>query len=74
IWHSAENNTLGMASYKLALMLNSKLKATANQCQSANSQQQFEQAITLCSEVIEIEPNYVWAYFSAVLCVYSTRN
>ncbi len=62
--YSAENNALGMASYRLALILNSKLKAIANQCQSANAQQQFEQAISYCSETIEIEPNYVSAYFS----------
>jgi tetratricopeptide (TPR) repeat protein len=60
--YSAGNNSLGTASYKLALELNSSLKKAANQCYDDIDRQQYQLAIKHCSSVINIDGQFAAAY------------
>lgn len=61
---SAGNDGFGSASYNLALAFNNELNESFKQCDDDKNRARYELAITDCSNVIEIEPNFAAAYFN----------
>jgi tetratricopeptide (TPR) repeat protein len=61
---SAGNDKSAIASYNLALVFNGNLKKSIVQCVADMTQREYELAISDCSKVLEIDPNYAVAYFN----------